>query len=303
MKYCRRWGAFTQIMLAPMRKGHFLRFLMLWLVANSLFGQQLPFLLVPGGPANIGFIFQDHLGRLWVTAPKDVQCFDGTRFYSLHDFGFPSAGVTAITEDSEGAIWIGSEVGLYRFHAGALTRVMTGRVQALAASSGIVVASVFPDPKNPKALFLFRIRWNGSGWVPEQVVDLKWSFYFTLDHAGKLLISLDAAWGELAVKDIVDWHKGAQLSISNKHPSRPRLAIIFSRDRLGCVWSRTQAFTSYQCPGDPEPIELPSFIAQRGGHSIHEDAAGNMLFVNKGGLVMGRPGRLRTFNWRKVFPM
>jgi hypothetical protein len=153
-----------------MRKGHFLCLLFLLMVANGLLAQQLPFLLVPGGPANIGFIFQDHLGRLWVTAPKDVQCFDGTRFYSLHDFGFPAAGVTAITEDGEGAIWIGSEVGLYRFHAGTLTRVMAGRVHVLAASSGIVVASVFPDPQNLKGLFLFRIRWNGSGWAAEHCV-------------------------------------------------------------------------------------------------------------------------------------
>jgi len=288
-------------MLAPMRKGHFLRFLMLWLVANSLFGQQLPFLLVPGGPANIGFIFQDHLGRLWVTAPKDVQCFDGTRFYSLHDFGFPSAGVTAITEDSEGAIWIGSEAGLYRFHDGALTRLMAGRVQALAASSGIVVASVFPDPQNLKALSLFRIRCNRSVWEAEQIMDLKWNGLFTLDHAEKLLIPLDAAWGELAVRDIVDWHKGVQLSISNKHTSRPRFAIIFSRDRLGCVWSRTRAFTTYQCPGDPEPIELPSFIGQRGS-AMHEDSAGNMLFLNNGSLVMGRPGRFRTFTLAQGLP-
>ncbi len=85
------------------------------LLANVMFGQQLPFVLVPGGPANIRQIFQDHLGRLWVASFTDLACFDGSRFYSMRDFGFQAIDVSAIAEDSDGAIWIGAGNGVYRF--------------------------------------------------------------------------------------------------------------------------------------------------------------------------------------------
>lgn len=99
-------------------------------MANTLFAQQMPFIFVPGGPANVQVIFQDHLGRLWVGGAEDVACFDGSRFYSLRDLGFPAAtGTTAITEDRDGAIWIGSDLGVYRFYRGSVTKVMPGYVR------------------------------------------------------------------------------------------------------------------------------------------------------------------------------
>jgi hypothetical protein len=132
-------------------------------------------------------------------------------------------------------------------------------------------------------------------------MELKWPVPFSLDHTGRLLIPYAAGWGEIPIKDIAEWHKGVPISLANKHESRPGYGIIFTRDRLGCVWSRTRAFTTYQCPGDPEPIELPSFVGQAGS-AMHEDSAGNMLFVNKGGLVMGRPGRFKKFGLAQGLP-
>lgn len=99
----------------------------------------------------------------------DVACFEGSLFYSLRDFGFPAAtGILAIAEDSEGAIWIGSGAGVYRFQRGALKEVMRRYVYALAASSGGVIASVSPVGQDaPRDPLLFRIRWNGSAWRPK----------------------------------------------------------------------------------------------------------------------------------------
>jgi hypothetical protein len=278
---------------SSVRKPSFPDFLLL-LWANLLFGQQLPFIYVPGAPPNVRLIFQDHLGRLWVGGGKDVACFDGSRFYSLVELGLPAVGAIAITEDGEGAIWIASEKGLYRFYQGALKLVMPGLARAVAASSGVVLALIAPAaPDLSHQSSLFRIRRNGTAWQLDKIIPLPWPVTFSLDnHSATLLIPFAGAWGETSVKDIVEWHSGSQLPLS-MHQSRPGFAILFSRDRFGCVWSRTQAFTTYQCPGDPEPIELPAFVAAKGS-SIREDSAGSMLFVNKGGLVMGRPGNFKS---------
>ena len=266
---------------------------LLWLLlANLMFGQQFPFLLVPGGPTNIRQIFQDHAGRLWVASSIDLACFDGSRFYSLRDFGFQAIDVSAIDEDSDGAIWIGTRDGVYRFYKGEIARVVPGVVRAVAVTSGTVLAMVGQQgPSGPS--FLFRIRRNGTVWQSDKIMPLPWPVRFSLDRrTASLIMSFSAAWGEAKVKDVLDWRAGDSQVPVTMHPSRPGFAIMFSRDQFGCVWSRTQAFTAYQCLSDPAPIELPDFIAARGS-SISENFAGDMLFVNKGRLVLGRPGHFK----------
>ena len=274
---------------------------LLWLLlANLMFGQQFPFVLVPGGPANIQKIFQDHLGRLWVASSTDLACFDGSRFYSLRDLGLQAFDVSAIAEDSDGAIWIGTGNGVYRFYTGQVERIMPGLVRAVATTSGAVLAMVgLEGPSGPS--FLFRIRRNGTAWQARQIMPLPWPVGFSLDQrTDSLLLSFSAAWGEVKVKDILDWQSGSHVPIT-MHASRPGFAIMFSRDRFGCVWSRTRAFTTYQCPGDPAAIELPDFIGAKGS-SIREDSAGNMLFLNVGKLVSGRPGHFRTVTAAQGLP-
>ena len=258
-----------------------------WVVlglANVLFGQQMPFLFVPGGPTNVEAIFQDHVGRLWVGGASDVACFDGTRFYSLREFGLPATTATAITEDGEGAIWIGTDLGVFRFQHGLLAQVMKGRVSGLAAAYGAVVASVESS--------LFRIRWNGREWRAKRIPfgGLQ-AGLSSLDHAGTLLISNTGWWGEVRAKDVVEWNGKQSLTIA-KHEAPQGFAFNYLRDRFGCLWQRTGAVTTYQCPGEAKARELPGFVANRG--SMWEGADGTMVFVNTGGLVTGRPGNFIT---------
>ncbi len=273
-----------------MGKGYFLWLYLL--MANTLFAQQMPFIFVPGGPANVQVIFQDHLGRLWVGGAEDVACFDGSRFYSLRDLGFPAAtGTTAITEDRDGAIWIGSDLGVYRFYRGSVTKVMPGYVRALAASSGVVLVLAGPvGPDWPRGSFLFRIRWSGRVWESEKITGLSWPNWFSLDRTGALLIPYTAGWQEIRIKDIVAWHSGRPLTVA-EHESRRGFGKVL-RDRFGCVWNRTSPFTTYQCPGEREPTELPAFISNESSY-FWEGGDGTMIFVNNGGLVMGRPESFR----------
>ena len=82
--------------------------------AQMAWCQQYPFLPIPGAPKSIKTIFQDSRGRLWLGG-RDLACFDGSRFFFLRDYGFPSVASYDITEDARGTIWLGSPDGLYRF--------------------------------------------------------------------------------------------------------------------------------------------------------------------------------------------
>ena len=254
-------------------------------------GQQMPFLFVPGGPTGISVLFEDHLGKLWVGGGSDVACFDGNRFYSLREFGLPAANTRAITEDEDGAIWIGSASGLYRFYDGALTEVMKGYVYSIASSAGVVLASVAPAGTQITSPSLYRIRPKGDGWVVEPVTGLHWPLAFTVDHAGTLLIPQKDGWEEAKIDDVVHWRNGEQVSVS-RHEFKTPQAVWYLRDRYGCLWLRSGQFTDYQCPGDGERKELPEF--RMSGRSMWEGPDGTMFFVNSGSIVMGRPGKFRT---------
>ena len=234
------------------------------LLASILCGQQMPFIFVPGGPTNVRVLFQDHLGRLWVGGATDVACFDGSRFYSLHDFGFPSVGVQVVTEDTEGAIWIGSEVGVYRFAQGALTRVMDGYVTALAAASGIVIVSAGQESQGLRQqLFLSRIERTSGGWNSDRVLENSYTEPFSLNQARTaVMLPGHEGWGQVAVHDIVSWRQGMKLTIQQhsfpggKQAPNGAGSGRYLEDRFSCVWSRNELTTGFQCPGDPQPTFL-----------------------------------------------
>ena len=272
------------------------------LLGNCVFAQQMPFIFVPGGPTNVQMIIQDHLGRLWIGGSKDVACFDGSRFYSMREFGMQQAAVRAITEDSEEAIWIGSSVGLYRFQRSILTRVLDSSTTFVAASSGITLA--VGAYRGSQQLSLVRIQRNGSEWKTDKIMDVNWPGPVRMDHSGTLLIGHNGGWGEASMNEINAWHGGSPIRLT-MHESVKRLGITYVRDRFGCLWWRTSAFTSYQCPGDEERTELPgfSFVGNpNGGINFSEAADGAMIFVNNGTLVMGRPGKFRMVTAAQGFP-
>jgi hypothetical protein len=62
-----------------------------WFLAATgsiAFAQQYPFLPVPGSPKGVTNLFQDSRGRIRL-AGAQLSCFDGSRFFSLADYGLP----------------------------------------------------------------------------------------------------------------------------------------------------------------------------------------------------------------------
>ncbi len=106
--------------------------------AVAAFGQQYPFLPVAGSPKAISGLFQDSRGRLWLKG-ADLSCFDGSRFFFLRDYGLPAATTLDIAEDATGAIWIGTENGVYRFWNGQVAEIGKGSASSVVPISPDVV--------------------------------------------------------------------------------------------------------------------------------------------------------------------
>src|SRR5580698_5433988 len=138
--------------------------LSLVLLGSTAFGQQYPFLPVAGSPKSVRALFQDSRGRLWLGG-KQPSCFDGTRFFPLHDYGLPLAEVYEFSEDTQGAIWIGAETGVYRFANGHMEEVAKGAAVSVVAGGSMVIAAMGPPGVGlPTNTTLFRIRRSGERW-------------------------------------------------------------------------------------------------------------------------------------------
>ena len=106
------------------------------------FGQQYPFLPVPGGPKSVTSLFQDSRGRLWLGG-REPACFDGTRFFFLRDYGLPLVQAYDFSEDASGSIWIAVETGVYRFASGQVQEVAKGVASnVIAAGPDVAVAAM-----------------------------------------------------------------------------------------------------------------------------------------------------------------
>src|SRR5262249_6757546 len=74
----------------------------------------------PGGIGPTGGILhRDHSGRLWIGGATEVLCLDRGRLqrYGAAQ-GLVANGITAITEDQQHNVWIGSSQALYRIAGG-----------------------------------------------------------------------------------------------------------------------------------------------------------------------------------------
>jgi ligand-binding sensor domain-containing protein len=95
-------------------------------MATNLRAQQYPFLPVDHSPKNIERILEDRQGRLWIATHDDVLCFDGSRFFSLRDYGLPATPSYSLIEDNDGGILSGMESGIYRYYHGRLEHIVSG---------------------------------------------------------------------------------------------------------------------------------------------------------------------------------
>jgi hypothetical protein len=210
----------------------------LFLLAPVLPGQQYPFIPLPNSPRNIEHILQDKPGRLWMSTHDDVLCFDGARFFSLHQLGLPAAISWGLAEDTEGGILSASAEGVYRFFQGRLEHVLSGVgvQEAVGVAPGVLVAEVVKDLTIPIAK-LYRIRRVNGAWKAEQLGDWQSGGYLSRDNAGNILTTCPGGWCEMAANLILNWnpqrpvkpvfHKsGLDLKARGKRPLRVRVVSL-----------------------------------------------------------------------------
>ena len=261
--------------------------------APVLFGQQYPFLPVPGAPKNVRTLFQDSLGRLWVGGDQ-LACFDGTRLFSLADYGLPAGQTYSVAEDSSGAIWIGAGNGLYRFSRGQVEAVSSGVFVAIAAATpDVIVAAMGPAGKGvPVEAALARISRAGSQWKTERIEDMAGTGLFTSDHSGHFLYPYPGGWKEFTGEDVIRWHSGAQFSeifhrVPGFDPNQPAAGPTRTlRDRYGCIWVGSESQDLYSCAGDQ--FVQPPFPSLRS--TLSEAPDGSMVLIGYNVLAVGRPG-------------
>jgi tRNA A-37 threonylcarbamoyl transferase component Bud32/ligand-binding sensor domain-containing protein len=274
---------------------HLLRWGLLALTVQTVFGQQYPFLSLSGSPKNVRTMFQDSQGRLWLGG-EDLTCFDGTRFFSLRDYGFPAAHTYSITEDASGVIWIGAESGVYRFAHGRVEEVSKGvGVSVIAASPDMVVVAMGAAGRGlPVSASLVRIRRTGNAWTSDTVMDLNSPGALTLDRNGLLLYPWpQKGWSEIRLQDVLQWRPGTQISVAQHEvPNAPGAGLMrYVRDRSGCVWIASEGTNRYQC--DQSGWHDAPFAGAEVRSTPHEGADGSMVLSGYSMIAIGRPGSFR----------
>ena len=258
----------------------------LLLVAVGLAAQQYPVLPVAHSPRNIEHILQDRSGRIWVSTHDDILCFDGERFFSLREAGFPPVFGT-LAQDDEGGILSATSMGVYRFFKGRLEHFLPGTdvTEVISEAPGILVASVGRS--------LYRLRRVGNDWRVEPFVKSETGPNLTRDRNDNLLTPCPGGWCEYPAAMVVG---GAHPSVPIFHSSPLPITRVF-RDRARCLWFRSGEDAGYQCPGDRQPVSLPSSVAGRNTWGAEEETEnGDMLFASMASVSLGRPGSFQTLS-------
>jgi hypothetical protein len=264
----------------------------------SAFGQQYPFLAIPGSPKVVTSLFQDSRGRLWLGGNQPAW-FDGTRFFFLADYGLPPALAVDFNEDSSGAIWIAAETGVYRFANGRVEQIAGGAASSvIAATPDIAVASMAPPGRSVLSKgSLYRMQRIGSAWRTEAAMDLDSAGPLTLDPAGMLLYPEPGkGWNEVRLEDVVRWRPGTQLPVIRHpvahFPTNGHMKAL--RDRAGCVWFGFENGTYYRCGvNDDLKFDVP-YAGALTRANLHEASNGDMVLWGDSVLGVGRPGAFRV---------
>jgi tRNA A-37 threonylcarbamoyl transferase component Bud32/ligand-binding sensor domain-containing protein len=275
-----------------------LLFVSLLTVVPPALCQQYPFLPVtgPNAPQVVKNLFQDSRGRLWLGGP-DLVCFDGTRFLSLRDYGFPAVESFEVSEDPSGAIWIAAETGVYRFANGRVEKVAEGVVTSvIAAAPDLVVAAVGPLGRGrPLNASLVRIRRTAGKWESETVTGLDSPGPLTADATRVLLFPWPThGWIEVRLEDIQQWSPGTALPMKRMDtggaPGNGNMKVM--RDRAGCLWWLSTRGDWYDC-GDGTGNHGAPFLGADVGGALHEGSDGSMVLAGGSILAVGRPGAFK----------
>jgi hypothetical protein len=263
--------------------------------SSTAFGQQYPFLPVAGSPKGSNGMFQDSRGRLWL-AGQEPAWFDGTRFFSLRDYGFPAGAANNFSEDPSGAIWIAAETGVYRFANGKIDELGKGfAVSVITSTADLAVAVMGPVGQGwPRVATLFRIARAAGQWKTESVMGLDSPGPLTLDSNGMLLYAVPGkGWSEIRMADVAPWRAGSKLPVTlhsiPDFPSNGNTKVL--RDRSGCLWFGGLGGLGYDC-GDG--VNNAPFAGAKTRPNLHEGSDGTMLLWGDSLLALGRPGSFRV---------
>ncbi len=273
--------------------------------------QQFPVLPVAGSPRGIYVLFQDHRSALWLGTIDDVVCFDGARFYSLRQYGFPKETPNTFAEDSEGGIWIGTQGtdanggagkgGIYRYQAGRVQKIFSGDgLTVVGLAPGAVLASVGTELSGrPSFGDLYLFRGSGNAWSSTPMLARQVN-HLTIDHEGDVLFPCPGGWCEIGRRGILDWTvSGGELDV-RRHAGSALLERVL-RDRFGCIWLRAEAFASYQCPADDQPKLIPQSVSRYDSSAHLEETVDGSIFMLVY-LALGRPGSFRTASVENGLP-
>lgn len=271
------------------------RILVALATVTVVFGQQYPFLAVPGSPRNPHSLFQDSKGRLWLTG--QLTCFDGTRFLSLRDYGFPVVETYDVAEDPSGGIWIGAERGVFRFDGGRIEQVSSGvATSVIAVNRDLALAAESPiGSSSSHNKNLVRIRHEGGVWRTETVLDLHSPGPLTADGAGALLYpGTLSQWDEIRLEDALRWRAGTSVAVRRYGPpGGPPVNGDWRvlRDRDGCFWVGFPDGVSYDCGEGLHQILLATGGLTAAMHALPD---GRMLLTGPSVLAIGRPGSFQV---------
>jgi len=297
------------------RQGTYPLLMAVAIAATTARAQEVPFVQLAGVDVLKGCVvpFQDSRGRVWLgrceSASADLSYFDGSRFISPLRGDCPKWQVGGFAEDSEGGIWISSDVGLYRFYKGRLQRILDGQAwNGIAAiSPDVFLLTIGPQGGDSvKDADLVRISRTKGAWKAAVVLKSFPQATLNVDRSGHILYPCDGGFCELQSSELVHWGPGLPVTVSHHsataHRGHADTATLVWRDKLGCVWMRTPTDASYQCPDDAQFVTLPASVASRGAAPILELDDGSVVIPSFAKIALGRPGSFRVLTTLNGYP-
>jgi hypothetical protein len=280
---------------------HGFSLLVILAAAVAAHAQLYPILPVANSPHGIVAMMQDSKSALWLGTDDDVYRFDGERFYSIRQYGFPPERVISMAEDSEGGIWIATDFidgrdgvlrgGLYVYRNGRVERILSRAVESVvSAGDGTVFATVsriasweFGD------LYIFRKSQGGWQGTSVSLDNAKW---LSVDHQGSLLFPCRSGWCEFSRDQIARLpNENLQPQIQGSTGQVNSIRVL--RDKSNCIWFRSAREEDYKCPGKPQVKLSDTDVGLDYAVQLSEASDGSILSAGKT-LVLARPEAMRV---------